>query len=62
MGLSKFWSARLPAPKPLPQLCQRSKMALFLMSLSVLKRYLSMLSINGAPQETRTPTPFDTRT
>ena len=30
-------------------------MALFLMSLSVLRRYLSMPSINGAPGETRTP-------
>ena len=58
MGLSKFRSARLPAPKPLPQLCQRSKMALFLMSLSVLKQYLSMLSINGAQGETRTLNPF----
>ncbi len=41
------------------QFYQRSKMALFLMSLCVHRRFPLMLFFNGALGETRTLTPFD---
>ena len=55
MGRISEWSSILLISH-CPQFSQKSKMALFFISLCVHRRYLLMLFFNGAPGGTRTLT------